>query len=55
VRLTHRYFEQVKQADRLDQNGNGTWAHSVHMMSNGMKPVDVSFLHPKVPGGEAQA
>jgi hypothetical protein len=25
--LTHRYFEQVKQAERLAQNGNGMQAH----------------------------
>ena len=25
--LTHRYFEQVKQAERLDQKGSGTQAH----------------------------
>jgi hypothetical protein len=24
MRVNHRYLEQVKQADRLDQNGTGT-------------------------------
>jgi hypothetical protein len=36
MRWNHRYLYQVKQADRLDQNGAGMWLAVVHLTSDGM-------------------
>jgi hypothetical protein len=46
MHLNHRYLEQVKQADRLDQNGTGTRLAVVHLTSTVMKLVDATSLHP---------
>jgi hypothetical protein len=45
--LTHRYFEQVKQAERLDQKVTVLDSSFVDVMSKGMKFVYVSSSRPK--------
>ena len=46
MRLTHRYFNQVKEAERLDQKV-AVGSSSVDMMSSVMKGVHVSSSRPK--------